>query len=343
MYTYKERLDRLWDAHRAPREPDAPTVVSTFAGCGGSSLGYSAAGYRELLAVEWESHAAEVFRANFPGVPVFEGDIADVGPDDLDLPEGGLDVLDGSPPCQGFSMNGRRAMDDPRNRLFLHYVRLAELWRPRVLVMENVTGMVRGRMKSTYREVLAAMRGAGYRVQARVVSAHALGVPQRRQRLIFVGVRDDLDLAPVFPAPSPRLVTLREAFADLDHRTRGLVEYPTGRAASLAPHILPGQTGDRPLVAAGRKGNFFSIGRAAWDRPSPTVVKTFNSGIAGMLHPDADRYLGTVELSRLQSFPDAFDWGDSTYANIHARIGNSVPPMMMRAVSGTIRREILGG
>src|SRR5699024_410021 len=158
---YKERLDRLWADHLEPRASDAPTVVSTFAGCGGSSLGYSAAGYRELMAVEWESHAAEVFRANFPGVRLFEGDIAAAGADELELPRSGLDVRDGSPPCQGFSTNGHRAMDDPRTRLFLHYVRLAQLWRPRVLVMENVTGMVRGRMKSTYREVLAAMRDAG--------------------------------------------------------------------------------------------------------------------------------------------------------------------------------------
>src|SRR5699024_1819049 len=145
---------------------------------------------------------------------------------------------------------------------------------------------------------------------------------------------------PVFPPPSMRLVTLREAIADLDHRTRGLVEYPTGRAASLAPHLMPGDSGNHALIAAGRKGSFFSVSRTMWDRPAPTVVKTFTTGIAGMMHPDADRYLGTVELSRLQSFPDAFDWGDSTYKNIHARIGNSVPPLMMHAVASTVRRKI---
>src|SRR5690606_12471769 len=101
---------------------DAPTVMSTFAGAGGSSLGYSMAGFRELLAVEWDDHAVDTFRRNFPDVPVYHGDIAQLTAEAIleqtGLAPGELDVFDGSPPCQGFSMAGLRQLDDQRNQLF---------------------------------------------------------------------------------------------------------------------------------------------------------------------------------------------------------------------------------
>lgn len=145
---YPAHLDACWQEHLAPRAADAPTVVSLFAGCGGSSLGYSMAGFREPLAVEWDEYAVETFRANFPDVPVWQGDIAELSVEEClrltGLQPGELDVLDGSPPCQGFSTAGRRKMDDGRNQLFQEYVRLLRGLRPKVLVMENVSGMVKG-------------------------------------------------------------------------------------------------------------------------------------------------------------------------------------------------------
>ena len=112
---YPAHLEACWREHLEPKAKDAPTVISLFAGCGGSSLGYSMAGYRELLAVEWDDHAVETFRLNFPDVPVWHGDIADLSVEEcLELarlrPEE-LNVLDGSPPCQGFSTAVKRRMD----------------------------------------------------------------------------------------------------------------------------------------------------------------------------------------------------------------------------------------
>ncbi len=133
-------------------------MISLFAGCGGSSLGYSMAGYRELLAVEWDDHAVETFRLNFPDVPVWHGDIAMLSVEEClritGLKPGELDVLDGSPPCQGFSTAGKRKMDDGRNQLFQEYVRLLRGLRPKVLVMENVSGMVMGKMKLIFAEIM---------------------------------------------------------------------------------------------------------------------------------------------------------------------------------------------
>jgi len=193
---YPAHLEACWQEHLAPRNADAPTVVSLFAGCGGSSLGYSMAGFRELLAVEWDEHAVETFKANFPDVPVWQGDIAELTVEEclrlIGLQPGELDVLDGSPPCQGFSTAGRRKMDDGRNQLFQEYVRLLRGLRPKVLVMENVSGMVKGKMKLIFVEILKELKASGYKVSARLMNAMYFGVPQSRERMIFIGVREDL-------------------------------------------------------------------------------------------------------------------------------------------------------
>ena len=170
-----------------------PTVVSLFAGCGGSSLGYKQAGYDLRLAVEWDTGAADVYRRNFPETNVFEGDIADLTAEEAlrvtALEPGELDVLDGSPPCQGFSMAGRRKFSDTRNRLFEEYVRMLEAFRPKMLVMENVSGLRKGKMKLIFAEMTRALKDAGYKISCRELNAWWYGVPQRRTRLIWVGVR----------------------------------------------------------------------------------------------------------------------------------------------------------
>jgi DNA (cytosine-5)-methyltransferase 1 len=193
---YPAHLRACWQEHLKPREPDAPTVISLFAGCGGSSLGYSMAGYRELLAVEWDDHAVETFKLNFPDVPVWHGDIAKLSVEEClritGLKPGELDVLDGSPPCQGFSTAGKRKMDDGRNQLFREYVRLLRGLQPKVLVMENVSGMVKGKMKLIFADIMRELKASGYRVSARLMNAMYFGVPQSRERMIFIGVREDI-------------------------------------------------------------------------------------------------------------------------------------------------------
>lgn len=193
--SYRAALDAAWQEHQAPRSPDAPTVISTFAGCGGSSLGYSMAGFRELLAVEWDQNAADTFRLNFPEVPLYHGDIARLSVEDTlrrtGLKPGELDVFDGSPPCQGFSTAGKRDFGDGRNQLFREYVRLLRGLQPKVFVMENVSGMVKGGMKLIFAEILRELKASGYAVKARLLNAMFFDVPQSRERMIFVGVRND--------------------------------------------------------------------------------------------------------------------------------------------------------
>ncbi|SEF34378.1 DNA (cytosine-5)-methyltransferase 1 [Amycolatopsis pretoriensis] len=340
MTGYGAELTAAWAAHTAPREPDAPTVASLFAGCGGSSLGYSMAGFRELLAVERDPHAVAMFRRNFPDVAVYHGDVTELDPAALPLAPGELDVLDGSPPCQGFSRAGKFTARDTRNDLFRHFVRLLSAWQPRMFVMENVADMIRTRMRVRFAEVLAALRtaGPGYRVTARVLDSSWLRVPQSRSRMIFIGVRSDLDAEPTHPTPVSRPLTVRHAWADLDNP--GLIVRPTGKFVALAPMIGPGENGAKALRAAGRKPAQFNLYRLSWHRPAPALPSLFGTSWAGFLHPAEDRFIGSREMTRLQSFPDEYDWGDSAYKLIHARVGNSVPPLMMRAVATAVRSTL---
>ncbi|ELT51001.1 DNA (cytosine-5-)-methyltransferase [Brucella intermedia] len=202
-------------------------VISTFAGCGGSSTGYRMAGFRVLFASEFIEAARETYQANArPGTIVDGRDIRQVSAEDIlaatGLKPGELDVLDGSPPCASFSTAGKREKawgkvkkySDSEQRvddLFFEYARLVRGLRPKVFVAENVSGLVKGTAKGYFLEILAALKACGYRVEARLLDAQWLGVPQARQRLIFVGVREDLGLEPVFPKPLPYRYSIRDA------------------------------------------------------------------------------------------------------------------------------------
>lgn len=196
------------------------TLVSLFAGGGGSSLGYTQAGYAIKMAVEWDQMAAGVYKRNFPTTPLYVGDIANLTAEEAlritGLSPGELDVLDGSPPCQGFSTAGSREFADSRNRLFEEYVRMLNVFRPKMLVMENVSGLRKGKMKLMFAEMTIALKQAGYRISCRELNAWWYGVPQDRRRLIWVGVREDLSMEPSHPVPNvSRPLSVQEALAPL--------------------------------------------------------------------------------------------------------------------------------
>ncbi len=333
---YLDILDAAWQEHLAPRSENAPTVISTFAGAGGSSLGYSMAGYRELLAVEWDNNAVETFRLNFPDVPVYHGDIAKLTVEECmrlaGLTEPGqLDVLDGSPPCQGFSTAGKRDMSDDRNQLFREFVRLLRGLRPKVFVMENVSGMVKGKMKLIFAEIMRELKASGYVVSARLLNAMYFNVPQSRERLIFIGVREDLGIAPSHSKAESKPVTVREAFA-------GLIDNPHDRVnpksdSKTLQQLKTAKPGDICKL-------HHSHQRLHFDRPSATVGRGGGAGEWHIWYPSENRPITRSEVKRLASFPDDFRFaGDVSAAFV--RIGNSVPPLMMRSIARHIRTEIL--
>jgi len=201
-------------------------IVSTFSGCGGSCLGFEMDGYRVLWASEFVPAAQDVYRLNHPGVPLDTRDIRLVTADGIlaktGLSVGEIDVLEGSPPCASFSTAGKReahwgktkSYSDTVQRsddLFFEFVRLVNGLQPRTFVAENVSGLVKGTAKGYFKRILAAMKACGYRVEARLLDAQWLGVPQARQRIIFVGVRNDLGVNPAFPKPLTYRYSVRDA------------------------------------------------------------------------------------------------------------------------------------
>jgi len=269
---YLSILDQAWQQHLTPREPGAPTVISTFAGAGGSSLGYSMAGYHELLAVEWDDNAVSTFKLNFPGVPVYHGDIAKLTVEEClrltGIEPGKLDVLDGSPPCQGFSTAGKRILDDPRNSLFREYVRLLRGLRPKVFVMENVSGMVKGKMKLVFAEIMRELKASGYKVSCRLLNAMYFHVPQSRERLIWIGVREDLGIEPSHPRAESRAVTVREALEGIE-QLPGPLPAPGTKLAQCCREMCQGTTASEFY----RRNWGFNLYRLAWDKVSPTFTK----------------------------------------------------------------------
>lgn len=321
---------------------DRPTVISTFAGCGGSSLGYKAAGFRELAAVEWDEHACECLRLNFPGVHVVQGDIAEVSGTDLmrdaGISRGDLDVLDGSPPCQGFSHIGQRGLADLRNQLYKQMIRLADEIRPRAVVMENVTGLTHGPMKYILGDILRSFVEIGYVVNARVLNATWYGVPQARKRLILIGVRDDIDVRPGHPLPTIRkAMTVRQAFEGLSPAADDDF-VPLGKdtiGARYWPLMKPHESVKNTIHRLGGKtGSYFSFIKIDPHRPSPTIVKGMS-----LSHWASPRFLSIPEVQRLSSFPDDFRMGGSVRER-WARLGNSAPPGLMEAVARHVRTLI---
>ena len=312
-----------------------PTVISTFAGCGGSSLGYQMAGFHELLAVEWDDNAVETFKLNFPGVPVYHGDIAKLTGDECiklaGIKCGELDILDGSPPCQGFSTAGKRKFDDPRNSLFKEYARLLGELQPKVFVMENVTGMVKGCMKQAYLKIIKTLRECGYKAKSEVMNAMYFNVPQSRERVIIIGVREDIGIEPSHPKPQGKPITIKEAWKDC----------PIEAAPHLSPK-LAGIIGKIPIWGDGGDvcGSYFSTKRLAWDKPSRTIIKGNVGSRACYIHPDGKRAITRAEIKRISTFPDDYQFIGGYKMAIELS-GNSVPPNLMKAIAEHIKVNIL--
>src|SRR5262245_12386678 len=218
------RLPTMAGVATTPR--NGSTVVSTFSGCGGSSLGYRLAGFDVRAAVEFVPAARATYSANWPATAVLPDDVRTLDGKALleaaGLDVGELDLLAGAPPCASFSTAGKRhekwgkvsSYSETAQRsddLLLEYARLVGECQPRAFVAENVSGLVKGSAKGYFKEILAAFRSHGYRVGARLLDAQWLGVPQARERLFFVGVRRDLDTPPAFPVPLPYRYTIRDA------------------------------------------------------------------------------------------------------------------------------------
>lgn len=262
-----------------------PTVISTFAGCGGSSLGYKWAGFKELLATDWEENSIQTLKVNFPDTLVIKRDIKDfTGKEIMELTglkKGELDVLDGSPLCQGFSTAGKREVSDPRNSLFQEFCRLLIELKPKVFVMENVSGIFKGKMLGNFKIIFKELEDSGYKVKAKLMNTKYYNVPQSRQRTIFIGVRNDIGgVEPTFPIPNKKILTFYEVTKDLKITETATIP-GKGITKKVLNTTIEGEGGEKYNF-----GSLFNWQRIYRFKPCPTILKTMS-----LLHWKEDRYL----------------------------------------------------
>jgi DNA (cytosine-5)-methyltransferase 1 len=353
------------------------TTISCFAGGGGSSTGYRLAGGDILLINEFVESAVETYTANFPDTKVLVDDIKKYSADDFlsmaGLNVGELDILDGSPPCSAFSVAGKRekgwgkekSYSDGKKQvaiedLFYEFIRIAEGVQPKVIVAENVKGITFGEARGKLNAFVNAFEDIGYTVSYQVLNGADYGVPQARERTIFICVRDDvcdavglnfLNVNQLFPEPTvSKHVSMKEALQDIENdqeEVEMLLEYVQGSFQKKFIEPLPfnppkhTKPSDPQFRDWNPKASCFNMIRPCPDLPSPTLTQQGQKkGMSGVFHPEANRKLTVKECKRLMGFPEDYVlMGD--FDQQVERLGRAVAPLMYKAVANSIYEKVI--
>jgi len=324
------------------------TVISTFSGGGGSCLGYKMAGGRVLVANEFIPQAQATYRQNFPDTNLLTGDIRTLkGSDFLEsanLKVGELDIFDGSPPCSAFSTAGKRSKGWGKEKkysskvqvvddLFFEYARLLQEIQPKVFIAENVKGLAVGNAKGYLKEIVGCLKMCGYDVKVKILNALNYGVPQNRERLIFIGVRKDLNISPVFPSTHVQWPPIGEAISGADNSMTFNLNPKTETYKIYMKCRNEARRAQFTKYAP--KGGWYTHYRLSNNDHSCTI-----STCQDTYHPDEPRTLSIGELKRIQSLPDDFIT-TGKFAEQWERIGRMVAPYMMKHVAETMYERVL--
>jgi len=348
-------------------------AVSLFSGAMGLDLGLEEAGLRIALALECNKSAVETIKQNRPDLPLIPKKVEDVTTaemlDKAGLEAGGSFVVSGGPSCQAFSTAGQRAsLEDPRGGLFREFVRVVDEAKPRFFVMENVRGLLSAAVKhrplnkrgpgfeplspdeelgSALKVVVDELRSLNYYVVFDVVNAADYGVPQDRQRLVFIGSRDGEDIH--LPKPTHAeggagglkpWVTLEEAFAEEGEydgdfynlspaKRKYLALVPEGGNWRSLPKEMQAEALGRAHVSWGGRSGFYR--RLAWKKPSPTLNTRPDSKATSLCHPTELRPLSVGEYARIQQFPPGWRFQGSVREK-YCQVGNAVPLGLGKAI-----------
>ncbi|MDO5639605.1 MAG: DNA cytosine methyltransferase [Neisseria sp.] len=352
-------LGRKGDANK-------PVVVELFCGCGGTSLGFEMAGFEIFLGCDIHTFAIKTFKHNHPNAWTVLGDVKKVNPLEIKKILNGLrvDVLIAGVPCQGFSLNNRkRHEEDDRNQLYKEFVKFVEVLEPKAIVLENVSGM---KSVGTFVEDIEQdlSRAGKMIVKSQLLSAADYGVPQKRNRLLFVGVKGAVfDFNRILKTHGETTgrpyVTIREAIGDLPsllpkeskeaYSSEPFSEYQQlmreKNGGILTCHTAPNHPADTIEKIKNTKPGepmypkFKQRIRLAWDIQSPTQV---SGGIRPQFqfgHPQDNRGLSIRERCRIQSFPDDF-FVHGGIVQGRVQTGNAVPPLLAKAVALAIKEYL---
>lgn len=377
-----------------PRSP-RPLAVDLFCGVGGMSLGFEQAGFNVAAAFDAEQWNVHSYNKNFPGSTAHVADLSKVSGKEIRRIAGisnrSIDVLFGGPPCQGFSVGGKRDLTDKRNSLVYEFARLTRQLRPRYFVMENVAGLLHGHSRPVLDSFLRRVRLAGYTVvePIQILNAADFGVPQRRKRAFIIGCRQR---QPVLDYPEPRGCvdeSGKEFFPKVRDAIWDLMQIEN-RCELFDNDMHVGKIIARGRYARMLRCEYRSKGdrskRRAWDRncltaclktrhesriakrfektppgrPEPIsryhrldlhdVAPTIRAGTGSdhgshtaprPIHPTVPRCITAREAARLHSFPDWFRFHGTRWHDFR-QIGNSVPPLLARAVATQVLRALTG-
>jgi DNA (cytosine-5)-methyltransferase 1 len=363
---YIRLLSEIHDSHLNKNNKQL-SALSLFSGCGGFSLGFSAAGCLVKGFLEVDDALRDIYKLNFPNSVEIGGDITKVTQEalvDYSKMLGNVDMIIGGPPCQGFSLSGKRDVDDPRNQLFKHYLRFVDGFRPKFAILENVRLL--SSMKNKYGgfvkdDIYQEFMEHGYKIQSFEINAKDYGVPQHRERILFLAVRNDLGLSLSFPDRSHN--NTMDIFSTfVPHRT-------FADACSDLPYLESGEKSDDPLHEAVKhpahvidwlwdvkegfsahdnkdpqkrppSGYNTTYKRQIWNESASTVQTTFGM-ISGCrnVHPIATRSLTIREATRIQSFPDQYKFTGSL-GTIRTGIGNAVPPLLAYSIALHLKKVL---
>ena len=326
------------------------TLISLFSGAGGLDRGFHKAGFKTLVANEYDHKICPTFRANFPEVDLIEGDIRKILSECFPKHVAGII---GGPPCQSWSEAGSlKGIDDARGQLFYEYIRVLKAVQPLFFVAENVSGMLAKRHSNAVDGFMRLFDEAGYDVNLKMLNANDFDVPEDRDRVFYIGFRKDLGIHDFeYPTPCEHKPTLRECIWNLKDNV-----------ISAMPHNKT--NGDRCAVSnheyfiGAYSPIFMSRNRVrSWDEPGFTVQA---SGRQCQLHPQAPkmikveknkqifvpgqehlyRRMSVREVARIQTFPDDFVFLYNDLDIGYKMVGNAVPVNLAYHVAMSIRRAL---
>lgn len=348
-------------------------ILDLFCGAGGLSWGlHKNPHFKTVVALDFDEYAIKTFKRNMPDADVVVGDITDSSVKDrvIGISENAkVNMIVGGPPCQGYSMKGKKlGLKDPRNFLFREYLNLVERLQPAVFVIENVKGLLLSTNGWFKNEIVQTIERLGYHVKFDILNASDFGVPQSRERAIFICSKNK----PInLPTPTVKnKVTVRDAISDLsylesaegefeqDYITNANSDYQKQMrqgSSKLYNHkasnhkqvaidklkMIPPEQGKDclPKELHGKQKFKTTWGRLKWDETSPTIDTRFDASSNGTNnHPYLNRAITPREAARIQSFDDKFVFYGSK-VHVRKQIGNAVPPLLAKAIADQIEKE----
>lgn len=332
------------------------TCIELFAGAGGLALGLEQAGFEAVALVEIDKTACETLKVNRPNWNVIQEDIVEVSKRDLlkefNLKEGELDLVSGGYPCQSFSYAGKKlGLEDVRGTMFYYYAEFIRQLKPKMFLAENVKGLTTHDGGKTIQTMVDVFEELGYTVQWKVLNALDYSVAEKRQRVVIIGIRNDLKDTVKFEYPIPHEYkpVLRDVLQNVPESVGAKYPEKKKKVFDLVPpggywRDLPEDVAKDYMktcyyMGGGRTG---IARRLSWDEPSLTLTCSPMMKQTDRCHPDESRPFTTREYARIQSFPDEWQFAGKMN-DIYKQIGNAVPVNLAKCVGESIISALDGG